>query len=98
MSDPVHPSFDDHVEFAVARLLPNGTLDSGFEGDGLLTFPIGSGNSDDSVSSVVIDGTVAYTAGVVAGKRTFDDRGRRWLSAHARFPVYTRGGVSTVWH
>src|SRR5262245_35177838 len=43
-------------DFTVVRYNTNGTLDTGFGGDGIVTTAIGPGNFDDSAKDVAIQG------------------------------------------
>jgi uncharacterized delta-60 repeat protein len=43
-------SVNDTTDFALARLLPNGTLDVNFNGDGKATIPFDLGNSNSDIS------------------------------------------------
>jgi uncharacterized delta-60 repeat protein len=43
------------VNFALARYLPNGSLDSSFDGDGIVTTAVASGDNFDSLVSAAVD-------------------------------------------
>ena len=54
------------TDFAVARYNPDGSLDTTFDGDGIVTTPIGTGNSQTSDVAIQADGKI-----VVGGWSTF---------------------------
>jgi uncharacterized delta-60 repeat protein len=52
--------------FALARYLPNGSLDSSFGGDGIVTTAVAASDNFDSLVSAAIDGSGRITAAGVA--------------------------------
>jgi uncharacterized delta-60 repeat protein len=72
------------IQFAVARFLPDGTLDTSFDGDGRVTFKFPGGLGDDRAEAVALDGDNIVVAG---GSYTWDSGG---MAAVARL---TPGGA-----
>jgi uncharacterized delta-60 repeat protein len=58
-------------DFAVARYLPDGTLDPSFDGDGVVTTPLASGDEFDIVISLAIDASGKILAAGVADQGGF---------------------------
>ncbi|HSI36486.1 MAG TPA: hypothetical protein VK986_23075, partial [Tepidisphaeraceae bacterium] len=61
------PAYGD---YAIARYLPNGTLDTSFNDDGIDTWDVGGTESDDAAAGVAVqnnDGTESYTVVGTAG-------------------------------
>jgi uncharacterized delta-60 repeat protein len=78
-------------DFALARLKPNGTLDTSFSGDGKVSVPIG--NSYDQISDIVIqpDGKIV-AAGDVYGTSSTRFGIIRFLSNGSFDPTFGTGG------
>jgi uncharacterized delta-60 repeat protein len=84
--------------FALARYTPDGSLDSSFDGDGIVTTAMGSGDNFDSVISVAIDGAGRIVAGggADAGGFVFDAVLARYNPDGSLDPSFGTGGKVTL--
>jgi uncharacterized delta-60 repeat protein len=57
----------DPVQMAIARIKPNGSLDSTFDGDGKLTMPFRSGENYSTATGVVVQSTGNYVISGTSG-------------------------------
>ena len=80
----------DNVNFALARLLPNGTLDPSFDGDGVVISDFGA---DERGASVILlgDGRI-----VLGGSRSFDLALVRYLPDGSLDMTFGTGGLATA--
>ena len=61
---------NSNEDFAAARFLPNGALDTSFDNDGLITTAIGTGNDVGNAMAIQTDGRIIVAGSAVFGSTT----------------------------
>src|SRR6188508_2167525 len=93
------PEGDDHVDFAVVRLDPNGALDPTFGTGGMVSTPIDlvPGGYDRAWAIALgPDGSIVLAGGAEAGGATNDFAVVRYTPAGALDPTFSEDGIQTV--